>query len=238
MKINPSAMLFGLKQSKNNQQVKLATPVDTELRLNDELSKLATDTFQKSATSETEPTYTKPLTMSASKIDLSKTIDEAMREKAIALGELYLPGGSVPQAVEKMLSPYDRLMSDISQQQPALADKDWGIAINQSGKLEATGALTDNEKEFLETKLNNTEALASAINEFKSSYLKNIVFENKGWGRFNVTEENFADVFDFKEMLEASRSDEGFNKTWGYKTSWLKLYDNVSAQLSMNTTRK
>ena len=102
---------------------------------------------------------------------------------------------------------------------------------NQSGTLEATGSITDLEKEYLEEKLNGSEELVSAIKDFKSNYLKYIVPESR-YGRYDVTNDNFADVFDFREMLESSRSNDDFKRTWEYETNWLKLTDNILSQLN------
>jgi len=133
-----------------------------------------------------------------------------------------------------MLSPYEELLSDINNQDPSLSYKNWGISINHSGVLEATGSITDFEKEFLEEKLNNSEELVSAINDFRANYLKFIESEPRGYGRYDVTGDNFSGIFDFREMLESSRSDEDFKKTWGYETNWLKLNDNILSQLKRN----
>ena len=223
-----------LPQPLNNQNVTLESPKDGEALLNTELKKLADDIYHKSEPPELEQTYSKPLTMTVSKIDMTKTVDDFMYELGIATGELYMPGGSVPKSVEKMLSPYDALLSDIKNQVPSLTYKNWGISINQSGALEATGTITDFEKEFLGEKLNDSEELVSTITDFKSNFLKYIVPENRGYGRYDVTADNFSDVFDFREMLESSRSNNEFKKTWEYETNWLKLNDNILSQLKRN----
>lgn len=226
-----------LPQPLNNHNVTLESPKDGEALLNTELKKLADDIYHKSEPPELEQIYSKPLTMTASKIDMTKTVDGFMYELAVATGELYMPGGSVPKAVEKMLSPYDALLSDINNQAPSLTYKNWGISINQSGTLEATGSITDLEKEYLEEKLNGSEELVSAIKDFKSNYLKYIGPESRGYGRYDVTNDNFADVFDFREMLESSRSNDDFKRTWEYETNWLKLTDNILSQLKRSAAR-
>lgn len=226
-----------LPQPLNNQNVTLESPKNGEALLNTELKKLADDIYHKSEPPELEQTYSKPLTMTASKIDMTKTVDGFMYELAVATGELYMPGGSVPKAVEKMLSPYDALLSDINNQATSLTYKNWGISINQSGTLEATGSITDLEKEYLEEKLNGSEELVSAIKDFKSNYLKYIGPESRGYGRYDVTNDNFADVFDFREMLESSRSNDDFKRTWEYETNWLKLTDNILSQLKRSASR-
>ncbi|MDN3378043.1 MULTISPECIES: hypothetical protein [unclassified Pseudoalteromonas] len=62
--------------------------------------------------------------------------------------------------------------------------------------------------------------------------------EPRGWGNYRVNESNFAEVFDFREMLETLRSNEDFKGTWDYETNWLKLNDNVSAQLRNNASKR
>ena len=221
----------------NNSKTHKIKRIHGEGTLNSELKKLANDVYHKEASETTSPTYPKPLVMESREIDLSKSVDEAMYELAVATGELYMPGGSVPKAVEKMLSPYDSMMSDIIKEQPSLEHQNWGIAINRSGELEAIGSISDDEKAFLDEKLNSNKELVAAVNEFKSSYLEFIGAEYRGYGQYEVDESNFSEVFDFRQMLESSRSDEAFKKTWNYETNWLKLNDNLLSQLESNAPK-
>ncbi|MDN3378044.1 MULTISPECIES: hypothetical protein [unclassified Pseudoalteromonas] len=66
-----------------------------------------------------------------------------MYDIGVATAHLYMPGGEVPKAVEKMLSPYDKVMAELRNEQPSLANKSWGIAINESGELTVTGSVND-----------------------------------------------------------------------------------------------
>lgn len=131
-----------------------------------------------------------------------------------------------------MFSPTTYYSQTLITQAPPLTYKNRGISINQSGTLQTTGSITDFEKEFLEQKLNQSEELVSAINDFKSSYLEYFVAENRGYGSYDV-----ADVFNFREMLESSRRNEDFKQTWEYETNWLKLTDNILSQLRRNAPK-
>ncbi|WP_287205171.1 hypothetical protein, partial [Pseudoalteromonas sp.] len=61
-----------LPQPLNNQNVTFESPKDGETLLNTELKKLADDIYHKSGPPELDQTYSKPLTMTVSKIDMTK----------------------------------------------------------------------------------------------------------------------------------------------------------------------
>ncbi|MCF2902771.1 hypothetical protein ACSFVZ_15160 [Pseudoalteromonas sp. SYSU M81236] len=56
---------------------------------------------------------------------MTKTVDDFMYELGIATGELYMPGGSVPKALEEMLSSYNSLLAGINRQNPVMDYKNW-----------------------------------------------------------------------------------------------------------------
>ncbi|MFK3862464.1 hypothetical protein [Pseudoalteromonas rhizosphaerae] len=235
MQVNSQDTYPLLQPTSNSSVIEINTPVNSKEQLNSEMERLAKDIYHKGQFKEPDATYYKPINKDA---NILRSIEEVMYDIGVATVHLYMPGGDVPKAVEKMLSPYDSVMAELRSEQPSLANKSWGIAINESGELTVTGSLNDDEKAIIAEKLNSNDELVTAVNDFKSNYLKYIKMEPRGWGNYDVNESNFADVFDFREMLESSRSSEEFKATWDYETNWLKLNDNVSAQLRSNASKR
>jgi hypothetical protein len=128
-------------------------------------------------------------------------------------------------------------MSELNEQQPQLANKDWGISITETGELQVTGSLTEDERTLVEQTLNSNDEFVTAANEFKSSYLKYIDMEVRGWARYDVNEENFSQVFDLKDMLDNSKANDEFKNVWGYESNWMSLHDNIAAQLSSKASK-
>ncbi|WP_440054253.1 hypothetical protein ACSLBF_15465 [Pseudoalteromonas sp. T1lg65] len=190
------------------------------------------DVYHKAPVNSPTATYERPLSISSNDAVVTKTVDEALDDIALATVHLYTPGGDLSQSIEQMTKQYERIMSELNEQQPHLANKDWGISIAESGELQVTGSLTEDERTLVEQTLNNNNEFVAAANEFKSSYLKYIDMEVRGWARYDVNEENFSQVFDLKDMLDSSKADDAFKSAWGYENNWMKLHDNISAQLS------
>ncbi|MBE0379643.1 hypothetical protein [Pseudoalteromonas prydzensis] len=235
MQVNPHNSSSASQLISNSSAVKINKSPNNKEQLNNEMERLAKDIYHKDMPKEPEATYYKPINKDA---NILRPIEDVMYDIGVATAHLYMPGGDVPKTVEKMLSPYDSIMAELKSEQPALANKSWGIAINESGELVVTGSVNDDEKALIAEKLNSNEELVTAVNDFKSNYLKYIKMEPRGWGNYDVNESNFAEVFDFREMLETSRSSEDFKGTWDYETNWLKLNDNVSAQLRSNASKR
>ncbi|NMM41960.1 hypothetical protein [Pseudoalteromonas arctica] len=235
MKVNSNDTNLTPQLVSNSSAVKINKSPNSKEQLNNEMERLAKDIYHKDMPKEPEATYYKPINKDA---NVLRPIEDVMYDIGVATAHLYMPGGDVPKTVEKMLSPYDKVMAELRSEQPSLANKSWGISINESGELTVTGSLNDDEKSIIAEKLNSNEELVTAVNDFKSNYLKYIKMEPRGWGKYDVNENNFAEVFDFREMLETSRSNEDFKGTWDYETNWLKLNDNVSAQLRSNASKR
>ncbi|RZM83864.1 hypothetical protein C3B51_05525 [Pseudoalteromonas rubra] len=193
---------------------------------------LIADVYHKNAGKDPAPTYSRPISISSDEVVVTKTVDEALDDIALATAHLYTPGGALSQSVERMTKQFDQIMSELNVQLPQLANKHWGISVGESGELQVTGALTDDERTSVEQRLNENDEFVSAANEFKSSYLKYIDMEVRGWAQYDVNAENFSQIFDLKDMLDSSKSDDNFKSTWGYESNWMKLQDNITQQLS------
>ncbi|WP_300930114.1 hypothetical protein [Rheinheimera sp. 1928-s] len=239
MKVNPQdpnqASLF----MSNSPALEVKKAVHSEEQLNSELARLAEDTYHKNQHQEPDPTYNKSMTIVSNHVLTTPEIEKkALLRNSTAMFNLYMPGGEVSQSVEKMFSQYDEIMAEIRSKQPELFSKDWGISMNQSGELEITGQLSNDEKAFILEKLNANEDFVSAAKDFRSSFLAHLDFGTMGWSDYEVNESNFSTVFDLKEILNNSQGGEDFKKAWNKDFSWLELNDNISAQLKRNAEKK
>ncbi|OHU86195.1 MULTISPECIES: hypothetical protein [Pseudoalteromonas] len=225
--IQPAASLANKEQ---------ASPQSNKAELSNKLGMLA-DVYHKNSVKDPTPTYDRPLSISSNDEVVTKTVDEALDDIALATVHLYTPGGELSQSVERMTKQYEGIMSELNEQHPQLANKDWGISITESGELQVTGSLTEDERTLVEQTLNSNDEFVTAANDFKSSYLKYIDMEVRGWARYDVNEENFSQVFDLKDMLDSSKANDEFKSAWGYESNWMKLHDNISAQLSSKASK-
>ena len=195
------------------------------------------DVYHKNSVKDPKPTYDRPVSISSSDEVVKKTVDEALDDIALATVHLYTPGGDLSQSVERMTKQYESVISELNEQQPQLTNKDWGISITESGELQVTGSLTEDERTLVEQTLSGNDEFVAAANEFKSSYLKYTDMEVRGWAKYDVNEENFSQVLDLKDMLESSKADDEFKSAWGYESNWMQLHDNISAQLNSKASK-
>ncbi|MBQ4852881.1 hypothetical protein [Pseudoalteromonas sp. MMG012] len=213
-----------------------ASPQSSKAELSNQQEMLA-DVYHKNSVKDPTPTYDRPVSISSSDEVVKKTVDEALDDIALATVHLYTPGGDLSQSVERMTKQYENVISELNEQQPQLTNKDWGISITESGELQVTGSLTEDERTLVEQTLNGNDEFVAAANEFKSSYLKYIDMEVRGWAKYDVNEENFSQVFDLKDMLGSSKADDEFKSAWGYESNWMQLHDNISAQLNSKASK-
>ncbi|NWO06695.1 MAG: hypothetical protein HLX50_13690 [Alteromonadaceae bacterium] len=228
-----------LPQVVSNSAVKVSPSDNGKESLQSSTRQLAQDVYHKENSRETSPVYSKPINISGDMgtITNTKTWEEHSYESGLAWANLYFPGGDVHKAAENMFSPYEQFMAELNQERPDLADSYWGISINKSGELKVSGSLSDDDKEFLETKLNENEELVSAAEDFKNNFLKYVSMESGGWGNYEVNDDNFAEIFDLKQMLDSSEGTEEFKYYWGKDFSFLELNENIGQQLRSNASK-
>ncbi|KZX01594.1 hypothetical protein JL49_04335 [Pseudoalteromonas luteoviolacea] len=156
--------------------------------------------------------------------------------------KLYLH--DTPAAADRIAEEYEKTSADINRQVPGLNNRHWGFSIDSSGSLVATGNLTQQQKQVVEKTLNANEELVKAAQDFKSHFLEGLEIErgkvgtSQYWGKYDVTEESFADIIDFKEMVTQSINDNAERERTGYildKYTWtLNIADQFSARAEAN----
>lgn len=239
MKINSQNTSQAYPAPSNSRALEIRQPTNSKEQLDTAPWKLADDIYHKHELQEPAPTYSKSITITSTNIFSTPEIEQkALNNIRAATVNLYMPGGEVPKSIENMFSRYDAIMADIAAEQPTLANGDWGIAINESGELEITGTLSDDEKSFIAEKFDTDIAFASAAKDFKSGFLKYLAMDAGGWSKYEVNESNFLTIIDLKELLDNSQGAEDFKQAWGKDFSWLESNKNISSQLERNAVKK
>ncbi|KNC67438.1 hypothetical protein [Pseudoalteromonas ardens] len=172
------------------------------------------------------------------KLDLPARYEEhrELLERTInSTSKLYLH--DTPAAADKIAEEYEKVSADLYEQHPQLKNKSWGFSVDDSGKLVATGHLSQADKQLVEEALNSNDKLVSAAQEFKASFLEGLEIErgssgkSQYWGKYDVNESNFAEIIDFKEMITQSRNSDIQREQTGYLLNKWEWTINIADQL-------
>ncbi|MCF6439510.1 hypothetical protein L1077_08730 [Pseudoalteromonas luteoviolacea] len=178
-------------------------------------------------------TYTR-----SGRLDLPKRYEEhreLIERVANSTSKLYLH--DTPAAADRMAEQYESILASLREEIPQLDHLSWGFSIDTSGKLITTGHLNQTQKEIIEEALNSNEKLVNAAQDFKSHFLEGLQIERGSVGtsqyreKYDVNEENFADIIDFKEMFEQSWSSEEHREAYGYLINKWEWTGNITDQL-------
>ena len=127
-------------------------------------------------------------------------------------------------------------MAELAIESPELAEKSFAISINKQGELEASGKSLNNvEKSQLNAKLNENEKFVKLAQDFKDNFLEHVHLTPQDWGKYDISDENFAEVFDFKSLLESVKDDTSLSNEGGLLPQYM---GNVSSQLKRNARFK
>ncbi|KZN61943.1 hypothetical protein N473_20590 [Pseudoalteromonas luteoviolacea CPMOR-1] len=160
---------------------------------------------------------------------------ELIERVANSTSKLYLH--DTPEAANRMAEQYKSISSTIYELAPELKNKSWGFSIDTAGQLVATGHLNQKQKRIIEDSLNSNTKLVEAAQDFKAHFIKGIEIErgsagtSQYWGKYDVNNDNFADIFNFKEMLDYSLNSAEEVKFSGYALNKWDWTMNVSDQL-------
>ncbi|MCF2906963.1 hypothetical protein L1285_01220 [Pseudoalteromonas sp. DL2-H2.2] len=243
MKINPSVGQH--LQARNNQvsdEVKTvasngkeAFKIDpTKQFINSEPTHPAEQTQAKSDHGKlTEITY-----KANGKLDLPPRYEkhrDLLESAIISTSKLYLH--ETPAAANRIAEEYEKVSADLYAQNPRLRHKSWGFSVDDTGKLVATGHLSQADKQLVEEALNSNDELVSAAKDFKANFLEGLEIErgssgtSQYWGKYDVNEGNFAEIIDFKEMIEQGSNNEIEREKRGYLLNKWEWTINIADQL-------
>ncbi|WP_046005150.1 hypothetical protein [Pseudoalteromonas rubra] len=172
------------------------------------------------------------------KLDLPPRYEEhrgILESAIISTSKLYLH--ETPAAANRIAEEYEKVSADLYEQNPQLKNKSWGFSVDDTGKLIATGHLNQADKQLVEEALNSNDELVSAARDFKASFLEGLEIErgsagiSQYWGKYDVNEDNFAEIIDFKEMIEQGSNNEIEREKRGYLLNKWEWTINIADQL-------
>ncbi|MBD1581229.1 hypothetical protein [Pseudoalteromonas sp. S16_S37] len=181
---------------------------------------LADDIFTPSNTDFSE--YEKANYTSDGRLNLPPAFEShrgAIEAIFTSMDKLY---SDTPKAAQRMFHAYSGMEEQILRESSELSHKDWGFSVNEQGVLVATGRLSDAQRDVIETKLNSNDSLVKAAQDFKAHFIEGLEIQrgdlgkSQYWGKYDVNNENFADIIDFKSMMSLiANSNE--SKTGGFE---------------------
>ncbi|WP_405128306.1 hypothetical protein [Pseudoalteromonas sp. PB2-1] len=147
-----------------------------------------------------QSTYDRPLSITAHKSE-SELLDKMTN--TISFGEL-------PKKLSQLRPKYENFLNELEVSSPSLVQKNWGFSINSDDKLVVFGDITEDEKFYLEGKLNADKDIVSLVKELPNTLIKGQEYDRgydgkgKYWGKYDVTQDNFKDIIDVKALLDSS----------------------------------
>ncbi|MDK1286345.1 hypothetical protein [Pseudoalteromonas umbrosa] len=146
--------------------------------------------------------------------------------------------GGVADLFRGMQTHYQSFMSELKNTAPKLAEStSWGFSIDEKGEFVVNGTISDENKSYLEEKLNANEDLLELAKQVPALFMQGLAYDRgadgKGpaWGKFDVNAENFKDIIDFKEVFDESYSSMGDISFFKGNFDVLKYAQNVADQL-------
>lgn len=127
--------------------------------------------------------------------------------KMMASARVSFITGKMSFTAEKMVDKYDKTMSEINSEQPALADKDWDFTINANDEIEIiTGKddLNEAEIEYLQEKMDGftdeLSVIAQGIEGMYATMTEHPEQFKESW-QYDVNRENVPDFFRGREFM-------------------------------------
>lgn len=165
---------------------------------------LAEDVYHKSEhIPKSESTYESVMTISTkqSKVSASDAFINAYKT-------IYFSG--VPDQLGQLKPEFDKLNQEIQLEQPELSKKQWGFSVDENDRLVVSGDLTTQERDYLETKLNDNEKITQLAKEIPTTMIEGLEHDrsfngkSKYLGKYEVNRENFADIIDIKQLIAST----------------------------------
>ena len=115
--------------------------------------------------------------------------------------------GKMSFTAEKMVDKYDKTMSDITNEQPTLANKDWDFTINANDEIEIIAGkddLNEAEIEYLQEKMDGFtdefSIIAQGIEGMYATMTEQPGRFKESW-QYDVNRDNIADFFSGREFM-------------------------------------
>ncbi|TMP28071.1 hypothetical protein CWB99_01175 [Pseudoalteromonas rubra] len=200
-------------------------------------STLAKDVYHGAQAPSPALVYDRPLAITSS--ENQETPEQYSERMDAATGLLFAV--SIPKIAEDMSAEFAKVTKEIEQLSPGLSDKDWGFSVNEDGALVVSGDdLTDSEKQLLEEKLNENEELVALAKTFQDTMMEGIDLlkgpneSGDYWAKYDINRSNFADIIDFKALMEESSQSDAQVKLGDARLNQFTLVDSIGGQLQRN----
>ncbi|MCF2908485.1 hypothetical protein L1285_09125 [Pseudoalteromonas sp. DL2-H2.2] len=216
--------------------LKVAKQTDMPAANNDGQT-LAKDVYHGAQAPSPALVYERPLAITVS--DEQETPKQYSERMDAATGMLFAV--SIPKIAEDMSAEFAKVEQEVERLAPRLNDKAWGFSVNEAGALVVSGDdLTDSEKQLLEHKLNENQDLVALAQAFQDTMMEGIELlkgPNEGgdyWAKYDINRSNFADIIDFKALMEQSSQDNEQVRLGNARLNQFTLVDNIGEQLQRN----
>ena len=152
--------------------------------------------------------------------------------------------GELPSLFRDMQSHYQDFMSELEKSDPQLAQQEWGFSVDESGQLVVTGSISDEDKAYLEEKLNENTELVLLAKQVPDVLMKGMAYDRgadgkaNAWGKYDVNTENLKDVLDFREVLESTYTERDDISYFKGNFNTFEFAENVASQLKRNAEVK
>lgn len=117
----------------------------------------------------------------------------------------------LPKATEQAQESMNRIKQEVNQSVPALKYKQWDFSLNQDSSIKIIGnELTQDEKSSLKDILDRSDFIEN-LKTIKGLMLDSLMHDrgpdlySKGFGKYDLNEQNFSNIMRFKEYLDNSK---------------------------------
>ncbi|MBD1583248.1 hypothetical protein [Pseudoalteromonas sp. S16_S37] len=145
--------------------------------------------------------------------------------------------GELPSLFRDMQSHYQDFMSELQKSDPELAKLEWGFSVDEGGQLVVSGPISDENKAFLEEKLNENTELVQLAKQIPDVMMKGLAYDRgadgkaNAWGKYDVNTENLKDILDFREVLDSTYTEQDDISYFKGNFNTFEFAENVASQL-------
>ncbi|GHF94565.1 hypothetical protein [Thalassotalea marina] len=173
--------------------------------------------------------------------DIVVTVYEPQRFQKVSQ-TLYF--GELPSLFRQMQSHYQDFNTQLNNTDPQLTNKNWGFSIDEKGSFVVNGDITEDEKSYLEHKLNSNLELLGLAQQIPDVLIKGLSYDRgtdgkaEAWGKYDVNIDNFQDIIDIKEVLDVTYTERNDSGIFAEYFDMFKFPENIASQLRRNAQVK
>ncbi|CAM4305506.1 hypothetical protein [Pseudoalteromonas byunsanensis] len=145
--------------------------------------------------------------------------------------------GELPSLFRGMQSHYQDFMSELEKSDPELAKLEWSFSIDEGGQLVVNGPISNENKAYLEEKLNENNELVQLAKQVPDVMMKGLAYDRgadgkaNAWGKYDVNTENLKNILDFREVLDSTYTERDDISYFKDNFNTFEFAENVASQL-------